>query len=220
MTEDQWLATTDPQPMLDFLRGKVSDRKLRLFAVACCRRAGALLEHDHKTLATAEDYADGILGDEDIMYAWWDACEANDEVRRLQEIRDSIPGAAFSVVWVNETGDLFDAAFSLCHAARLPFERTLLVEVIRDIIGNPFRPARAVDPAWLAWQAGAVPRLARAGYEYRRLPEGTLDPARLAVLADAPEDAGCGDAELLGHLRGPGPHVRGCWAVDRVLGKG
>jgi hypothetical protein len=49
--------------------------------------------------------------------------------------------------------------------------------------------------------------------------EGTLDPARLTVLADALEDAGCTDADLLGHLRSPGPHVRGCWAVDLVLGK-
>jgi hypothetical protein len=56
-------------------------------------------------------------------------------------------------------------------------------------------------------------------YEERQLPEGTLDSARLAVLADTLEDAGCTHAELLGHLRGPGPHVRGCWAVDLVMGK-
>jgi hypothetical protein len=98
--------------------------------------------------------------------------------------------------------------------------RTYLPAVMRDIFGNPFRPAPAVGPAWLAWQAGAVPRLARAAYDGGRLPEGTLDPARLAVLADALEDAGCADPELLGHLRGPGPHVRGCWAVDLILGKG
>jgi hypothetical protein len=51
------------------------------------------------------------------------------------------------------------------------------------------------------------------------MPSGHLDPARLAVLADALEDAGCADADLLGHLRGPGPHIRGCWAVDLLLGK-
>jgi hypothetical protein len=48
---------------------------------------------------------------------------------------------------------------------------------------------------------------------------GRLDPTRLAVLADALEEAGCADAELLGHLRGPGLHVRGCWAVDSLLGR-
>jgi hypothetical protein len=61
--------------------------------------------------------------------------------------------------------------------------------------------------------------IACGAYEERRLPEGTLDPARLAVLADALEDAGCTEIELLGHLRGPGPHVRGCWALDLVLSK-
>jgi hypothetical protein len=92
--------------------------------------------------------------------------------------------------------------------------------LVRCLFGSPFRPAPAADPAWLAWQGGTVPKLARAAYEEGLLPEGALDPARLAVLADALEDAGCADPELLGHLRGPGPHVRGCWAVDLLLGRG
>jgi hypothetical protein len=91
--------------------------------------------------------------------------------------------------------------------------------LLSDVFGNPFRPAPSVDAAWLAWQDGTVAQLARAAYEDRRLPEGQLDPARLALLADALEDADCTDAELLGHLRGPGPHVRGCWALDLVLSK-
>jgi hypothetical protein len=64
-----------------------------------------------------------------------------------------------------------------------------------------------------------VPRLAQAAYEQRELPAGTLDVARLAVLADALEEAGHDQVDVLGHLRGPGPHVRGCWAVDLLLGK-
>jgi hypothetical protein len=91
--------------------------------------------------------------------------------------------------------------------------------LIRDIFGNPFRPV-ALDPVWLAWNDGTVAKLARSVYEERALPEGTLDQARLAVLADALEDAGCTSAELLNHLRGSGPHVRGCWALDLLLGKG
>ena len=62
--------------------------------------------------------------------------------------------------------------------------------------------------------------LAQAAYDQRTLPAGHLDPARLAVLADALDEAGCTDADVLNHLRGPGPHVRGCWAVDLLLGKG
>jgi hypothetical protein len=52
-----------------------------------------------------------------------------------------------------------------------------------------------------------------------RFSDGLLDPDRLAVLADALEDAGCENADVLGHLRSPGPHARGCWALDLILGK-
>jgi hypothetical protein len=76
-----------------------------------------------------------------------------------------------------------------------------------------------VDPAWLAWHGGAVKRLAEAVYDECDLPSGHLDAARLAVLADMLEEAGCSAPQFLGHLRGPGPHVRGCFAVDLLLGK-
>jgi hypothetical protein len=64
-----------------------------------------------------------------------------------------------------------------------------------------------------------VKGLAEAAYEERVMPAGTLDPARLSILADALEDAGCTENELLGHLRGPGPHMRGCFVLDLLLGK-
>jgi hypothetical protein len=144
------------------------------------------------------------------MYAWWDACEANDEVRRRREIQGSILGAAFDVVWDDETLD-FDAVLRLCHAASLPVERTLLVESVQDIFGNPFHSI-PISPHWLAWDDGTVRRIAQVIYDERAFD-------RLPVLADALEDAGCDDADLLAHCRGPGPHVRGCWVVDLLLGK-
>jgi hypothetical protein len=64
-----------------------------------------------------------------------------------------------------------------------------------------------------------VLKLAQAAYDNRVLPSGLLDHTGLAVLADALEEGGCSNAEILSHLRGPGPHVRGCWAVDAILGK-
>jgi hypothetical protein len=76
-----------------------------------------------------------------------------------------------------------------------------------------------IDPGWLAWSGGTVLRLAQAVHEEGGRPSGHLDPGGLAVLADALEDAGCTDPDLLGHLRGPGPHVRGCWALDLLLKK-
>jgi hypothetical protein len=107
---------------------------------------------------------------------------------------------------------LLAAAAALRAASGAESERAALV---RDVFGNPFRAA-SLDPAWLTPD---VLSLAQAAYEERTLPAGTLDPARLALLADALEDAGCGDADILSHLRGEGPHVRGCWAVDLCLGR-
>lgn len=91
-------------------------------------------------------------------------------------------------------------------------------QLLRDVIVNPFRPV-AIPPALLAWRDGLPVRLAQAAYEERHLPASTLDNGRLAVLADALEEAGCTSEEILGHLRGPEPHVQGCWVVDSILGR-
>jgi hypothetical protein len=92
------------------------------------------------------------------------------------------------------------------------------IKTLYCIFGNPFCPV-SILPTVLTWNDAAVVRLAQAAYDERHLPSGTLDNGRLAVLADALEEAGCTDADILGHLRGPGPHVRGCWAVDLCLDK-
>jgi hypothetical protein len=89
---------------------------------------------------------------------------------------------------------------------------------LRDIVGNPSRAVR-IGPACLSWNEGAVLRLAQAAYEERQLPSGLLDNNRLAVLADALDEGGCDDAQILGHLRCGGEHVRGCHVVDAILGK-
>jgi hypothetical protein len=81
----------------------------------------------------------------------------------------------------------------------------------RDVFGNPFRSA-SFDSGWLTWNEGSVPKLAKTIYDDRRF---DLMP----ILADALEEAGCDDATILDHCRGPGPHVRGCWVVDLLLGK-
>jgi hypothetical protein len=81
-------------------------------------------------------------------------------------------------------------------------------DLLREVFGNPFRPA-VLDPRWLAWGGGTVAALATAAYA-----ENAFE--RLPVLADALEEAGCADETILAHLRAPGPHVRGCWALDLV----
>ena len=98
-------------------------------------------------------------------------------------------------------------------------EAAAQVLLLRDLYGNPFRPSPPLPPAVLGWNGGTVRRLARAAYDERRLPEGTLDNARLAVLGDALEDAGCSDQTVLAHLHEPGVHVRGCWVLDRLLAR-
>jgi hypothetical protein len=95
-------------------------------------------------------------------------------------------------------------------------EQEAQAKFLRDLYGNPFRLI-TLSRANLTPQVVA---LAQAAYEQRELPAGTLDVARLAILADALEEAGCTDQSILVHLRGPGPHARGCWVVDLLLGQG
>jgi hypothetical protein len=103
--------------------------------------------------------------------------------------------------------------FTLCLGA-LTAESKAQAALLRDLFGPlPFR-AVSLDRASLAL---AMP-IAVAAYDARDLPSGHLDSAYLAVLADALEDAGA-DQAILDHLRGPGPHVRGCWALDCVLAR-
>jgi hypothetical protein len=87
-----------------------------------------------------------------------------------------------------------------------------LVALAREVLGNPFR-VPAIHPAWREWHGGAVKLIAERVAE-------TWDFSALPVLADALQDAGCEDEYLLAHLRSPGPHVPGCWALEAVLGRG
>ncbi len=242
MTESEWLDAWELQPMLEALRGKASERKLRLFAVAVCRRIWRLLEDDRlrKAVEVAEGQAEGPFDLEELAVAALGAQTAAEEAKA--ERLDAVMAAAYAaysasspheegaedgISWANHA--FMMALSATCRArhggdqgtwhATAKAELTESCRLLRDLFGNPFRPPPAIDPTWLAWDGGLVQRLAEDAYEVRSLPEGGLDNARLAVLADALEDAGCTNAELLDHLRDPGPHVRGCFAVDWVLGK-
>jgi hypothetical protein len=97
-------------------------------------------------------------------------------------------------------------------------QRVILCDLLREIFDNPFRPV-TISPTYRSWNDATVVRLAQATYDNRILPAGTLDNARLAVLADALEEAGCSDEHILTHLRSGGEHYRGCFVVDALLGK-
>jgi hypothetical protein len=118
---------------------------------------------------------------------------------------------------VDGAGAAAGASYLAAYPSAEAAQRVEQCRLLRDIF-SPFRPV-SLGPAWLAWHGGAAVHLARVVYEERDLLSGYLDAARLAVLADMLEEAGCCDPEVLGHLRGQGPHVRGCFAVDALLGK-
>lgn len=224
MTEAEWNACADPAPMLEFLRGKVSDRKLRLFAVACSRRIQHLLDDEPSRLAVdvAERFADGRAGEDERHRAAADAYRA-----RNRNWDDDAMAAAYYAVGLNSPANSPDAEWGMvveaagCVLSALSqhspagatdeargAEREYQSMLLRDIFGNPFRPPTA-DPAWLT---ATVVTLAQAIYEERAFD-------RLPILADALEDAGCANQDVLDHCRQPGEHVRGCWALDLIMGK-
>jgi hypothetical protein len=106
--------------------------------------------------------------------------------------------------WGTSAGD--DAAMRALEAQR---PKQLLL--FRDVFGNPFRPT-SIEPLWQKWNGSTIPRVAQHIYDDRHFQD-------LPVLADALEEAGCTNADILDHCRGPGPHIRGCWVVDLILGK-
>jgi hypothetical protein len=219
MTEAEWLTCDDPQKMLEFLRdgGKASDRKLRLFGCVCCRAIWELLtdERSREGVMVAERYADGQASTDQLAEAHLIAYAAHDN----EDFADYW-AAAWIAPAVSLRASLGTAEEALKAATpnAAASARKIQVDMLRDIVDNPFRPA-ALDPAWLAWNNGTVPKIAQAAYDERLLPSGHLDAGRLAILADALEEAGCSVTEILDHLRGLDPHIRGCWVVDLLLGK-
>jgi hypothetical protein len=221
MTEQEWLECADSEPMLVFLRGKSTDRKLRLFYCACCRRIEFLLPDVacHQGLGLAERFADGlacaeelIAGQESVQSVWNNHTDSNASLIHSTTLA-LMTVASHPWEWaVSERADLA-ASFALQEnepeaAAALRALFDAQPKLVRDIFGNPFRPV-TVDSAWLS---PTVVSLATRIYDDRAFD-------RLPILADALEDAGCTNADILNHCRQPGEHVRGCWAVDLVLGK-
>jgi hypothetical protein len=241
MTKAEWLKCTDPQEMLVSFR--ITDRKLRLFAAACCRRIWNLLleECSRNAVEVAERFADGLASDSERGAAECDAfflhdyhaeiyesirddeelAEALNRMRRFTDPRafSAAEAAANSVSSSVIDCGSYSARFALEAITNDPArndERIVQCRLLRDIY-VPGLPA--LSRSLPTWNDESIPRLAEAIYEDRCLPDGTLDSTRLTVLADVLEDAGCTDSATLDHLRGPGPHVRGCWVLDLLLGR-
>ncbi len=217
MTEAEWMTWRDPEAMIREIQIDASDRQLQLLTIATARLRWDELPEDpfRKVVETAERYAD------DAAYATF---------LELNVFRDQV----FGFITGGERGDRWWGepnrswlALTLLLTARdrnelppvgdgdvhlwqqcIQGSSAALCLVVRDIFGNPFRPV-AFSPEW---RTSTTVLLAQQMYESR-------DFGAMPILADALQDAGCDNDDVLTHCRGTGPHVRGCWVVDHVLGK-
>lgn len=206
--------------MLDALRCGASDRKLRLFAVACCRHIWELLPDPRSRAAVdaAERFADGAATPAELQAARSAATKVLTERSRdapddrFRFVLFAASDTAYRKAWDAASMMPVDAAWPTCDEVVSNCTNYDILaaqaDLIRDIFGNPFSPA-PIEPSWLT---PAVVDMAQGIYADRAF-------ARLPLLADALQAAGCENATILTHCRTTGPHVRGCWAVDLVTGR-
>jgi hypothetical protein len=241
MTEDEWLASNDLRRMLRCLceqfrwnDDRNGQRKMRLFACALARTVWDLVPAGscQEAVAACEQFADGDIPEEQIqdhplaLLREWDQVLEN-HWYNLSKLRSAIGGNQ----WGKNAALLSQAANEVCEVetailkdggasaqVRKQLDANLKQRHLarfRDLFGNPFRPVTLQSFS----QPSNFGVLARTIYDDRRLPSGLFDNQSLAVLADALEEAGCDNADILDHCRKPGEHVRGCWVVDLILGK-
>ncbi len=223
MTEAEWLACADSKVLLAHVGDEAGDRKNRLLACAYCRSIGPRLavQRCRKAVETGERFAADPSLETERARAEQLARQAlseaprerrgsvqllgREEVFRMMALTTVLPRDEIKFIvsnpirrWVPRTSAFYYSSFFGAVAPRL----------VRDIFGNPFRPV-AFAPEW---HTETAVTLARQMYE-------SLDFSTMPILADALQDAGCDNSAILYHCRGSGPHVRGCWVVDLVLGK-
>lgn len=253
MTEEEWLACGDPTLMLEFVGKQASERKLRLFAVACCREVEQLITDDRslRAIEVAEKFADGGADAAALLAAANAANEASYPITPMPSGLGVALWAAHLTAYAAHTANAylvpparvrptyggydrqafatpesFVCMVSIFVAQALSATSGLQPEgidserlldaiyqrhaaLVREIFGNPFRPV-AFDAAWRTSDALLLANGIYAERAFDRMP----------ILADALQDAGCTNDDILNHLRDPhATHVRGCWALDLVLGK-
>jgi len=189
--------------MLDHLGNMETERKCRLCSVAFCQRLKPHLfpESVQSVLEVAARFADGLATEDEREAAW-------------QLVATSSPmSGPLHMIAIGQTSSDIDFVIEnlAWGGSELEPEDELAVQaaILRDIFGNPFRPV-TFSPAWLT-DTGVA--LARQMYESREF-------SAMPILADALQDAGCDTADILDHCRDTQlTHARGCWVIDRVLGK-
>ena len=247
MTEAEWLACTNPQPMLEFLRRKAGERKVRLFAVACCRRVWLSLEHEEfrDAVLKAESYADGLADRAEMLQAHQ---KAHAIFVKLHGKHNG-PGAALTAsgfpgppksIWQRIADalddpwweDEFDKGDPLAPAlvtARSAARAAADLQGERNVLDSPVTIAEHREQTALVhclFGNPFRPRPVCAAWltrDVRDLADGIYAERafdRMPLLADALEASGCTNADLTEHCRSTREHARGCWVVDLLLGKG
>jgi hypothetical protein len=230
MTEAEWDSCADPDAMIGSLpHATWTERRARLFCVYCGRRVSSHLADTKcgEVLDIAERYADALAEDGLLSEAndlitdiieWEARNDANSLRSRTADVvlsaiqcppeeyiaSEGVAEIAERSIWPNL--EVWNVNPDAIAGGRV--ESTHLAQLVRCIAGNPFRPVE-VDPSWLT---STVVALASGVYDDRAFD-------RLPILADALMDAGCDNADVLSHCRSDGPHARGCWVVDLLLGK-
>lgn len=229
MTEHEWLTAEVPWQVVNFARERAGGRKLRLFSCACCRSvlnefAPGIAE---RSLVAAELYADGEIKGDAVevaartLVATARGANRDDRLAGSGYLSYLLEACRFAC-FLSDPGAVSQSA-ALCAAraaADLPlnlasnYEPPELLrefaeqcELLRCIVGNPFAPV-AFDPAWRTSDAVA---LAQSMYESR-------DFTAMPILADALQEAGCENEQILAHCRDAREHARGCWVCDALLG--
>ncbi|MCU0704227.1 MAG: hypothetical protein MUF18_09660 [Fimbriiglobus sp.] len=209
MTEAEWNVSPEPFLMLYRQRGKWrTHRKLRLLACACCRRVwDKFTGFGRHGVAVAERYADGEVNGVALARAR-PACSSTtgtpDNAAHFVCVPNRDLPTCVNDVFRNAARVARDPTH--CNDAA---ELAVQAQLVREVFGSlRFRPVM-IQPTW---RTETVVALATGIYA-----ESAFD--RMPILADALEDAGCDHADILSHCRGDGPHVRGCWVVDLLLGK-
>lgn len=217
MKEADWLASSNARHLLQGVRSRLGDRKLRLLACACCRRVWHLLvsECSRRAVAVAERYADGLVSPQRLNDIYQGARAGISEKRGPAGAAAATVAALASAPELTTGGRALELAAALDELARTtagmsrPGELPLDAAWCADLVRDAFGPAAGIPRIDQAWQTSDVRILARRAYEDR-------DFLAVALLGDALEDAGCTVSALLDHCRSGKIHGRGCWVVDLV----
>jgi hypothetical protein len=231
MTVAEWNACTGPTPMLSFLQGKISERKFRLFAAGCCRQLwGATADEATSAALAIVDQ----LAEAGTLRTWRGYvrvpagqvvldCGASDPLGPLSvggedAVPKQVADSNIPTILKAMLGELACRRMNpalLTHLlpfltnAGLPAVQQAIL--IRDIVRYSLHPLR-FRASWRTWNNGVCFKIAEGIYNERLFNQ-------LPILADALEEAGCAEPDILNHCRQPGEHVRGCWVLDALLGK-